>query len=201
MSIISPFFNRFLSHYICDDVHVWTCQVDIYFTIKKVQLVIKHWTFNTRDRIMSIEQRQTFCKKKEEGNVACCQTAFFKRLLTETNHEWQKAKIILSHSSSSDWWSVWTIHIQMHVTEVRMSSSDYSLSQRRNKFDHSKGNRRIRLFISLSIRLNKEINPSVIWISTIVEYAPLSSNQIFERFAFQSNMDDASKCFHIEHDS
>jgi hypothetical protein len=51
-------------------------------------------------------------QRKEMWRVArqFIHTCLFKTLLTETNHEWHEARIIIS---SFDWWSVWTIHTQM----------------------------------------------------------------------------------------
>ncbi len=100
-------FNCFLS---TAETFVFICVKLTFISRLRKYLIGYRWSFNTRDTIMSVE-RQTFCKGRKCGVLPDnSYIRLFKVVLTETNHEWHEARIIIS---SFDWWSVWTIHIQM----------------------------------------------------------------------------------------
>ena len=185
MSIISPFFICFLLHYICDDDDdddVCMCQIDIYFTIKKVQLVIKHWTFNTWDKVMSIEHRQTFCKGRKCGVLP---DSFLKDYWRKQMMSGRRRESFSLSSSSSDWSSVWTIH--SYTNECDGSANVifrlfFVTSRKKRRFDLCI-NWRISLWlhsllkIEITLRLNKDINPSALFESLLLFNISLNSDR------------------------
>jgi len=102
-------FNCFLS---TAETFVFICVKLTFISRLRKYLIGYRWSFNTRDTIMSVE-RQTFCKGRKCGvlpdnsYIRLC-----KVVLTETNHEWHEARIIISsfwlmigvnYSYTNDW--------------------------------------------------------------------------------------------------
>ncbi len=115
-------FNCFLS---TAETFVFICVKLTFISRLRKYLIGYRWSFNTRDTIMSVE-RQTFCKGRKCGVLPDnSYIRLFKTVLTETNHEWHEARIIIFFFLIDDRCELF---IYKWLTEVRTASSSYSLS-------------------------------------------------------------------------